>query len=300
MDRYTYNQFVCELSCLSKEFFDLLKVRTDAVTCDGRILYEVVLGNEAADSHVLVHGGIHAREYMTSKLLIAIMREYMFLYKKEQVYQDWLHRICFHIIPMINPDGITICQEGILRVKDHTLRKALTKFIKTDAPLPLYKANAHGVDLNRNFDWGFYEYEGSSSPAFEKFKGIAPACEAETSFLCKRTREIRPVFTLSYHASGSELFWDYGQTGELRDKTFTLVNKISEVTGYVIRYSEVNPQDAAGYGDWCVMREGIPSVTIEIGRGEAPLHKEEFDRIFKENRMLFYELTKSNRIFERK
>ena len=41
-------------------------------TIDGRELYRLVVGNPSASKKILVHGSIHAREYIVTKL---VMRE---------------------------------------------------------------------------------------------------------------------------------------------------------------------------------------------------------------------------------
>ena len=112
---------------------------------------------------------------------------------------------------------------------------------------------------------------------------IAPASEAETAALVRLTEEVKPVLTISYHATGSVIYWDYGQTGELRERCESMVKKISQVNGNEIRYAASDKQDAAGYGDWCVMSKGIPSATIEIGVGTAPLGISEYSDIWKRN-----------------
>nr|MDE7327420.1 peptidase [Lachnospiraceae bacterium] len=117
----------------------------------------------------------------------------------------------------------------------------------------------------------------------QKYKGSAPGSEAETAALIRRTKELNPVLAVSYHASGSVIYWDYGQTGELRTKCNALVDTIHSVNRNEIRYAATDKQDAAGYGDWLVMAMGIPSATIEIGVGAAPLASDEFMDIWERN-----------------
>ena len=42
--------------------------------------------------------------------------------------------------------------------------------------------------------------------------------------------------------------------------------------------------DPAGYKDWALLKMKIPSVTIEIGKGESPLLENEFPEIWEKNK----------------
>ena len=124
-------------------------------------------------------------------------------------------------------------------------------------------------------------------PGPEKYKGVTVESEPETKALVLLTKQVMPVVAISYHATGSIIYWDYGQIGNMRNQCHSLVHTISKVTGYEISYADTDKQDAAGYGDWAVMVEKVPSATIEIGIGETPLSGVEYPRIWKENRQMW-------------
>ncbi|MGN1085360.1 MAG: M14 family zinc carboxypeptidase, partial [Lachnospiraceae bacterium] len=147
-----------------------------------------------------------------------------------------------------------------------------------------YKANANGVDLNRNFAYGWEEFSGAKAPAADRYKGTAPASEPETQLLIALTEREPVAAAISYHATGSVLYWDFGQAGELRERCFSLVETVHELTGYRIVYAETDKQDEAGYCEWAVGIKGIPEVTVEIGTVAAPLPISEFEDVWKRNR----------------
>ena len=52
-------------------------------------------------------------------------------------------------------------------------------------------------------------------------------------------------------------------------------------------YEELDP---AGYKDWALLKMGIPSLTIEIGRADSPLPQSAYRRILRENRGVWEEI----------
>lgn len=299
---YSYEEMCADLQELENVYTGKIQVNVLAVTADRRNIYEVVAGNPDADRHIIIQAGIHAREYMTS-LLVMKQLEFYLAYGSEGTYKgktagEWFDQAAVHLMPMMNPDGISISQYGLDGIRDTAIRENIQEWYNRDQTegltsysmadyLKYWKANANGVDLNRNFDYGFEEYKGAAQPGAQKYKGTAPASETESAALVKRTEELNPVLAISYHATGSVIYWDYGQSGSLRDDCRRLVEVIHSVNGNEIKYAATDKQDAAGYGDWLVMKKGIPSATIEIGAGAAPLAAREFEDIWKRNALMW-------------
>ena len=74
-------------------------------------------------------------------------------------YKDLLQDTAIHVICMVNPDGVSISQQGLDGVQTDTVRKNLEQISQMDGAslsdndyLEQWKSNANGVDLNRNFD----------------------------------------------------------------------------------------------------------------------------------------------------
>lgn len=292
---------------LQEEYPGRLVVNSIGQTADGRVLYEVVFGNAQAEKQILIHAGIHAREYMTCMLVMNQLEFYLAMSERGSYdgipFDELFSSVGIHLVPMVNPDGISISQSGEEGIQSAKLRANLYDWYQRDKEnkvvsvsysqyLKRWKANARGVDLNRNFDYGFEAYKGVSSPAAEKYKGTSAECEAESRALVKLTEQVQPVCTISYHATGSVIYWDYGQSGTLKENCRQLVDTIAGVNQNEIRNSSNDPQDAAGYGDWCVMVKGIPSATIEIGKKSAPLAIEEYEDIWNRNALLWAALAR--------
>lgn len=106
----------------------------------------------------------------------------------------------------------------------------------------------------------------------------------ETQVLMELTESRNTAVALSYHATGSVLYWDFGQTGEFRDRCLSFVKTVNGLTGYRIVYATSEKQDEAGYCEWAAGIKGIPEVTIEIGTVAAPLPISEFAGVWERNK----------------
>ena len=292
---YTYGEFQRDMAVLQKNAGAALRVDEIGQTVDGNKLYDFRVGNPAAERHLLVCGGIHAREYITAQL---VMRQLVQLLSDQSAngsyenmaVRELLSNTEIHFIPMANPDGIAISQLGLEGLRTEAVRETVRQIASkdgkalTEAYLRQWKSNANGVDLNRNFDalWESYnDHLGHASA--DHYKGTAPECELESKALADLTRQFQFDATLSYHTQGEVIYWNFGQEGELKNMSLLLANRVSELTGYRLD-GNFQALDTAGYKDWAISKMGIPSLTIEAGHGGNPVDPAQMDAIWRENR----------------
>lgn len=292
---YTYGEFQRDMAALQNNAGTALRVDEIGQTVDGNKLYDFRVGNPAAERHLLVFGGIHAREYITAQL---VMRQLVQLLSDQSTngsyeniaVRELLSNTEIHFIPMANPDGISISQLGLEGLHTEAVRETVRQIAAkdgkalTESYLRQWKSNANGVDLNRNFDalWESYnDHLGHASA--DHYKGIAPECELESKALADLTRQFQFDATLSYHTQGEVIYWNFGQEGELKNMSLLLANRVSELTGYRLD-GNFQALDTAGYKDWAISKLGIPSLTIEAGHGGNPVDPAQMDAIWRENR----------------
>ena len=292
---YTYGEFQRDMAALQKNAGAALRVDEIGQTVDGNRLYDFRVGNPAAERHLLVFGGIHAREYITAQL---VMRQLVQLLSDQSTngsyeniaVRELLSNTEIHFIPMANPDGISISQLGLEGLHTEAVRETVRQIAAkdgkalTESYLRQWKSNANGVDLNRNFDalWESYnDHLGHASA--DHYKGTAPECELESKALADLTRQFQFDATLSYHTQGEVIYWNFGQEGELKNMSLLLANRVSELTGYRLD-GNFQALDTAGYKDWAISKLGIPSLTIEAGHGGNPVDPAQMDAIWRENR----------------
>lgn len=292
---YTYGEFQRDMAALQKNAGAALRVDEIGQTVDGNKLYDFRVGNPSAERHLLVFGGIHAREYITAQL---VMRQLVQLLSDQSTngsyeniaVRELLSNTEIHFIPMANPDGISISQLGLEGLHTEAVRETVRQIAAkdgkalTESYLRQWKSNANGVDLNRNFDalWESYnDHLGHASA--DHYKGTAPECELESKALADLTRQFQFDATLSYHTQGEVIYWNFGQEGELKNMSLLLANRVSELTGYRLD-GNFHALDTAGYKDWAISKLGIPSLTIEAGHGGNPVDPAQMDAIWRENR----------------
>ncbi|MDE5866798.1 MAG: peptidase [Lachnospiraceae bacterium] len=292
-DMYTYDEMVEDIQQLQARYPGLLRVNTIGTSVDNRVLYELVMGNENAAEHILIQAGIHAREY-ANPLLVMEQLEYCLKYYDCGTYGGISYRELFsnaaiHIIPMVNPDGIAISQfgESGLRSSDlvQTVRTCyqydiLTKRTKSSYEnyLKEWKANAHGVDLNRNFPAGFGSDAKAVLPSYSEYTGAAPLSEPETSALAATTQKYSPSIIISYHSMGEIAYYDVAGTGYRQ-----LHKNFSKYMLSLVPYKKMPVGDimTGSYLDY-VYSNGTPvcSITFETGNVACPLPATQYPKIW--------------------
>lgn len=278
-EEYTYEQMMADLETIANAYPELVALGSIGTSELGRDLPVVILGDVNAEHHVLIHGSIHGREHSCTWLLMALL-------------DYWTGRgigdfgdVCFHIIPMVNPDGVTIVQTGELPVElksvyDWDVAQGYTS-LSLEEYASQWKANGKGVDLNRNFDAGWELFEDRGSASSERYKGEEPFSASEAEALRSYTLRYDFDVTVSYHAMGSIIYYEYGSRTDVNAASLDLSRTIGNINGYLSLGSD--GLDAAGYKDWAIDSLGIPSLTIEIGSESAPLKQRELDAVFARN-----------------
>ena len=274
---------------------------------DGRTIYAIRLGNPEADKQILISAGIHGREYLTPLLVMKQLEFYLYNYDTAEYGGTPLSEIfeeyTFFILPMCNPDGITIAQFGTGAIRDKELQNTIRQIYESDMSrgyvndkfskyLSYWKANARGVDLNRNFstdEWDSVLYV--KQPSYQNYKGSAPETEPETKALTSFVSSLsNPVLSLAIHSQGEVIYHNSGQGDG--DGSLALAETVRELNKYKID-GEIRHE--AAFDDWCILNKGIPSVTVEVGsyNVKEDIPEDEFAAIWQDNRDLWVHVAAS-------
>jgi len=157
----------------------------------------------------------------------------------------------------------------------------LTKETNINEYLTYWKANAAGVDLNRNYDARWEEYDRILRPSSQNYKGPAIASEPETRAMVALTESLDKIqAVLCIHSQGEVVYWNCGQESELGADTRDFAAAISKKNGYFVVDKQNND---ASYSDWCALQKGLIAVTVETGVDRCPLPIEQFATIWNDN-----------------
>ena len=276
---YSYEQMITDMETLWNQYPDVVTVSSIGTTELGRDIPVIRIGDLNARYHVLLQGAIHGREHLTAWLLMATADYW--LDHGILGYGD----VCYHIIPMTNPDGVIISQTGILNVVQQEIYlsdKGNGYTTRSESSYAtLWKANGEGIDINRNFPAGWDSIDDRTGPSSQQYQGSKPFSATEAVALRDYTLKYAFDATISYHATGSLIYYSYGDKEPVNSESKSLARAVREISGYDLASS--NGIDGAGYKDWVIDSLEIPSLTIEIGCEEAALAEREIYSIFVRN-----------------
>ena len=143
---------------------------------------------------------------------------------------------------------------------------------------------------NQNFPTGRENVTVRDAASSEKYRGSSAFSAAETQGLRDYTLQYAFDATISYHTSGSVIYYEYGSNETVNQESQSLAEAVKKVTGYSLEGS--SNVEGAGYKDWAIDSLKIPSLTIAVGCEGAPLAQRELYSIFARNRSVFPEVAR--------
>lgn len=275
---------LCEYIDILESRYNFLSVTSIGESVLSKKIFMLTLGNEKADKSVLYVGAHHGSEWITTLVLLRFINELCEYYsQRKQPFGININTLfsnrCLKIIPQLNPDGVDIQINGVSQ--NNVLYDRLTKMSGED--FSHWQSNARGVDLNHNYNAGFEEYKRLEAENLifagpTRFSGAYPFSEPETaaiSSLLKFDSTVRMV--LSLHSAGEEIYCSSGPS--VTEKIINIGKKLSAVSGYKLG----TPEGLAAFGgltDWVIGELGIPSFTIECGKGQNPISCNRYFEIY--------------------
>lgn len=248
---------------------------------DNFVLGKSTLGKDVLCFHIgdyganqiIIEAGIHAREYISTLLVIEQIK-----YLKDKVSQGGIY-----FVPLVNPDGVELVLDGVDIVREQPIKDFLLQVNKS-SDFSLWKANLKAIDLNVNFDakWG----EGIQNVRYlnrENFIGFYPNSETEVQNLIKLLYRVNPIGTISFHSKGEVIYYGFESLEQwqiIRD--YMIAEKLSKINGYIPVQTE---NSTGGFSDFVSEKFGVPAFTIEVGKDSLihPIGSEYLDEIVSQN-----------------
>ena len=212
---------------------------------------------------VLIVGGVHAREYITARLLLRLIADY-----------DGERTV--DVVPLLDIDGALLAEYGIdefaLRMKE---RLRLIRLNDGSTDFSRWKANLAGVDLNTNFDAGWGEGEHNVFfPAPSDYVGDCPFSEPETravrDLMAREDKDYALV--VAYHSKGEEVYWGFRKDARYKKEAL----RVARALGYKLKKT---PRSAGGLKDYWTLTTGRLGLTVGVGEDgfEHPYPLSELD-----------------------
>jgi hypothetical protein len=285
---YTYEMMARDIKALAAKYPDIIKYKSIGKSEYGRTIYAVSLGT--GNASVFINGSHHAREWISTNLNMHMLEQYAQMYRGNQTFGGYnvrktLDETTIWFVPMVNPDGVTLQQYGLNKFPS-SVHSSLIKMNDGSTSFKKWKANAKGVDLNRQYDADWANIHGNfPAPRWSNYKGSAPEQASETKAMVSFTKEIDPEMAIAYHTSGEILYWYFNQTGKIYTRDQTHAKKLGQLTGYSLVPAVSNPS-GGGYTDWFIEKFDRPGFTPELGTysGNSHVALSQFSSIWTENK----------------
>ena len=118
---YSHEFVVNDANKLSKMYPELIKTGSIGKSVEGRDLVMIEFGK--GDKKIFVCGAHHAREYISTTYLMYAIDRFAYMYETGMNETEYdikaiLDNVTFCIVPMVNPDGVNLVQNGIGAVEN--------------------------------------------------------------------------------------------------------------------------------------------------------------------------------------
>ena len=287
---YSYIEMQEHINLLAKKHPDKIETSTIGTTVDGRPIYQVIMGNPDSKNAIFIIAAIHGREWMNTWILMDSLEMHLNNWEKTapngKTYREVFENCCIYLIPMVNPDGVTISQYGFNAINNKDVQNKLKNMRGASCPKK-WKSNVNGVDLNRNFSAGWNSRIDVTTPGIDFYNGVSFFTEPESIAVKNALDQRNFTAAISYHSMEGAIYWDLGQENSMRDKSLALATHCKNITGYKI--GDASYLKGLEY-NYMTFTKNIPSVCIETGTVACPLPYSQRSKIWKENYMMMVAL----------
>ncbi|MGJ8666049.1 MAG: M14 family zinc carboxypeptidase [Patiriisocius sp.] len=203
---YTFDEVVAKLDEMKTDFPNLITAKTSiGTTIEGRDIWMVKISDnpeidepEPAAYFDALH---HAREPLSMATSINFMFYLLENYNSDLEVQYLVNNRELYFVPVVNPDGYVYNE-----TTDPNGGGLWRKNRNVDA------GGCVGVDLNRNYGFGFNNNADCSSgdPCSGVYRGTGPFSELETQAVSNLLSQIQPKTAFSTHSTAGTYLMPYG------------------------------------------------------------------------------------------
>ena len=285
---YTHAQMMHDIARMRARYPRLTGTYNAGFSVEGRPLPVLTAGR--GNTKVLFCAAHHAREHITAQYLMYSAEVFLAHAQQGRRFGDYdmkalLAACTMHILPMVNPDGVTLAQGGLMAAADPDRVRDIMMVRPTYAE---WKANINGVDLNRHYpaQWD-KKHVVVDAPASELFNGTAAAIEPEVRAVMRICRLNVFKAALSFHTKGEVIFFADAVTDDKIPHAHAFAQRLADVSGYALMPVSHDPGVyAAGFENWFRQELLYPGLLVELTPsvgGTVPHDEARFDALVWQN-----------------
>jgi carboxypeptidase T len=168
---------------------------------------------EPGEERILFTGVTHAREWATHEMMLYLAEYLTNRYPADPQVRRIVDNSVVWLVPVVNPDGFDYTWTN-----DRMWRKN-RKFIS---------GTCYGVDINRNYAYGWGGPGASTNPCDETYRGQSAASEIETQAMQNLLSAQTPAIGVSFHTYSQLLLFAWGSTTQVTPESYTSLRAIGK------------------------------------------------------------------------
>ncbi|KAI8910222.1 hypothetical protein EDD86DRAFT_225637 [Gorgonomyces haynaldii] len=180
---------------LVTDYPDLAKPFTIGQSFQKRDVKGIHIGNGTTKYELFFHGGIHAREWIGPATVTYIANELLSQFGKDERVTHLLNQFTVSIVPVANVDGYIYSHE-----ENRMWRK-------NRQPSNFFCV---GIDINRNFDYGWSKPGASGNPCSDSYYGPKAFASPEAVNIASYIQKAQPISYIDFHAFSQLWMYPYG------------------------------------------------------------------------------------------
>ena len=286
---HNYNELMEELNHLAQEHADIVKIHNIGTTVEKRNIWAIHINTsqdelEKGQSNkpgIIYVGNHHAREHLSMEIPL-MYAQYLMSHRRDPRISSLLDSRDIWIVPMLNPDGVEF---DIATANYKMWRKNRRK-----------NANGtYGVDLNRNYGFGWGTGGSSKDPSSDVYMGTSAFSEPETqAFRDFVNAHANTKVLLSFHTFSELILYPWGgkhdpvPNNEDRLTFETLAKTMAQWNHYTPEQASDLYIASGDTTDWAYGTHGIFAFTFELSpksmyEGGFYPGQKVIDKVFEDN-----------------
>ena len=183
-------------------------------------------GGRGSKPAVLIHGTVHAREWIATMTVEYLMYQFITGYNSNATIKSYVDKFDYYLFPIVNPDGFVYTQTN-----DRLWRKNRQ---------PVSGNSCIGRDNNRNWPYQWSVPGGSSTnPCSETYRGVAQNDAPENQGMTAYTNSLRDGrgirLYIDTHSYGQYILTPYGYSCTARASNQAAQDSLASGAGAAVR-----------------------------------------------------------------